>query len=716
MTKRIMLIPVGSSVGLTSVSLGLVRALEQKNMNVGFFKPISQPKPGELGPEKSSEIIKRTSNILPPKPFDLAYAAKKFSEGEQDILLEDIVGRFEAYAQKEQTVIIEGLVQTQKQNYTVRLNAKVASALSADVIFVTTYKPQEQSCEEMLELAAQNYGGLSDDKVLGVIFNKVGAPNDPYDLAAEELENLVGNDLATSVADQIKQLSLFKKTPFKLLGVIPWDLDLVAPRVKDLASYINAKILNAGDIEHRRLRSVHFCARTVANMLAHFTPNSLLVTPGDRTDVIIAACLAVMNGTKLGAILLTGDFTPDENILQLCNRALESGLPLLLSNKDTWHTALELQRFNFEVPVDDFQRIEKVKDHTATYIDKTWIDAIAASTHENKKSPAMSPPAFRYMLAERARKANKTIVLPEGNEPRTIKAAAICGERKIAHTVLLGDREEILSIAANQGIELNDYVTIVEPATVIDKYIEHLVALRKHKGLTEVMAREQLEDTVVLGTMMLARNQVDGLVSGAVNTTANTIRPPLQLIKTADNCSLVSSVFFMLLPEQVFVYGDCAINPDPNAEQLADIAIQSADSAKAFGIEPRVAMISYSTGSSGQGEDVEKVRKATEIAKAKRPDILLDGPLQYDAAVMANVAKKKAPDSPVAGRANVFIFPDLNTGNTTYKAVQRSADLISIGPMLQGMKKPVNDLSRGALVEDIVYTIALTAIQAGQVQ
>ena len=302
--------------------------------------------------------------------------------------------------------------------------------------------------------------------------------------------------------------------------------------------------------------------------------------------------------------------------------------------------------------------------------------------------------------------------LPEGNDVRTIKAAAICASRKIARCQLLGNKEEILLIAEQQGITLPSGVLITEPESIIENYVGPMVELRKHKGLTEVVAREELKDTVVLGTMMLQLGQVDGLVSGAVNTTANTIRPALQLVKTAPGCSLVSSVFFMLLPDQVLVYGDCAINPDPNAEQLADIAIQSAESAIQFGIEPKVAMISYSTGSSGQGADVEKVTKATELAKAKRPDLVIDGPLQYDAAIMENVARKKAPNSPVAGKANVFIFPDLNTGNTTYKAVQRSADLISIGPMLQGMRKPVNDLSRGALVDDIVYTIALTAIQA----
>ncbi|MGL5322926.1 MAG: phosphate acetyltransferase, partial [Aeromonas veronii] len=321
---------------------------------------------------------------------------------------------------------------------------------------------------------------------------------------------------------------------------------------------------------------------------------------------------------------------------------------------------------------------------------------------------------FRYQLTELARQANKRVVLPEGDEPRTIKAAAICAERGIARPVLLGNPEEIRRVAEQQGVVLTDRVEIIDPAVVRERYVPRLVELRKNKGMTEVVAREQLEDNVVLGTMMLERNEVDGLVSGAVHTTANTIRPPMQIIKTAPGSSLISSIFFMLLPDQVLVYGDCAINPDPTAEQLAEIAIQSADSAAAFGIEPRVAMISYSTGTSGAGADVEKVREATELAKAKRPDLIIDGPLQYDAAIMENVAKSKAPNSPVAGKATVFVFPDLNTGNTTYKAVQRSADLVSIGPMLQGMRKPVNDLSRGALVDDIVYTIALTGIQAAQ--
>lgn len=278
---------------------------------------------------------------------------------------------------------------------------------------------------------------------------------------------------------------------------------------------------------------------------------------------------------------------------------------------------------------------------------------------------------------------------------------------------LIGKPESVAEVAKARGIQLPSDLKIIDPDTIRDRYIDPMVELRKGK-LDALQAKAQLQDTVVLGTMMLALDEVDGLVSGAIHTTANTVRPAFQLIKTAPNYSLVSSVFFMLLPDEVYVYGDCAINPDPNAEQLAEIAIQSADSAKAFGLDPRIAMISYSTGTSGTGADVEKVAEATQIAQQRRPDLLIDGPLQYDAASVESVGRQKAPDSQVAGRANVFIFPDLNTGNTTYKAVQRAANVVSVGPMLQGLNKPVNDLSRGALVDDIVFTIALTAIQAAQ--
>lgn len=305
-----------------------------------------------------------------------------------------------------------------------------------------------------------------------------------------------------------------------------------------------------------------------------------------------------------------------------------------------------------------------------------------------------APKKFCEFLTKKAREANKRIVLPEGNEPRTVKAANICAEEGIATPVLLGKREEIEKVAKSLDFALSGKIEIIDPDEIRENYVARLVELRKSKGLTEEDARKLLEDNVYLGTMMIERNEVDGLVSGAVHTTANTIRPALQVIKTAPGQSIVSSVFFMLMPDQVLVYGDCAINPKPTSEELAQIAIQSADSAKAFGLDPKVAMISYSTGTSGKGEDVDKVRDAAKLAQEARPDLLIDGPLQYDAAIVPDVAAQKAPGSKVAGQANVFIFPDLSCGNCTYKAVQRSAGVISVGPMLQGLKRPVNDLSR----------------------
>jgi phosphate acetyltransferase len=346
----------------------------------------------------------------------------------------------------------------------------------------------------------------------------------------------------------------------------------------------------------------------------------------------------------------------------------------------------------------------------ADRIDGSWLRNLVAM----RRSQRLSPPAFRHHLVEDARKANRRIVLPEGTEPRTITAAAIAQERGIARCVLLGAPDLVHEQARKLGVKLPASIEIIDPALVAPNYIAALVERRRNRGMTPERAEIELQDSIMVGTMMMALGEADGLVSGAVHTTAHTIRPALQLIKTVPGCNLVSSVFFMCLPEQVLVFGDCAVVPNPTAEELADIAIQSADSALAFGIQPRVAMLSYSTGASGGGEDVEKVVKATEIAKKARPDLLLDGPLQYDAAVMPDVARSKAPNSPVAGKANVIIFPDLNTGNVTYKAVQRSAGVVAMGPLLQGLNRPVNDLSRGCLVEDIVFTIALTAIQAQQ--
>ena len=683
------LAPTGFGVGLTSISLGLVRALEQNGLKVGFYKPIAQPHPGDAGPERSTELIARTHGLTPPAPQPLPKVEHMLGEGHLDELLEEIVSGFQQAAAGADVVVVEGMVPTRHASYAARLNFHLAKCLDAEVILVSA--PEQETLRELsdrIEIQAQLFGGPKDPKMLGVILNKVR-------------ETDLGERLQS-------HSSLFRNQHFRLLGCIPWQEELNAPRVRDVADLLGAQIISAGEMEQRRVQKIVLCARAVPNTVQLLKPGVLVVTPGDRDDIILAASLATMSGVPLAGLLLCSDFPPDPRILELCQGALNAGLPVLSVQTGSYDTATNLNRMNKEIPVDDRERAEKVTDFVAEHLDHDALRTRCGTLRELR----LSPPAFRFQLVQRAQQANKRIVLPEGSEPRTIQAAAICQARGIARCVLLAKPEDVHAVAQAQGIELPAGLEILDPEQIRERYVEPMVELRKGKGLNAPMAAAQLEDSVVLGTMMLALDEVDGLVSGAIHTTANTIRPALQLIKTAPGYNLVSSVFFMLLPDQVLVYGDCAVNPDPNAAELAEIALQSAASAEAFGVPARVAMISYSTGDSGSGAEVEKVREATRLAREQNPQLLIDGPLQYDAAAIASVGRQKAPNSQVAGRATVFVFPDLNTGNTTYKAVQRSANVISVGPMLQGLRKPVNDLSRGALVDDIVFTIALTAIQA----
>jgi len=351
---------------------------------------------------------------------------------------------------------------------------------------------------------------------------------------------------------------------------------------------------------------------------------------------------------------------------------------------------------------------ENILDNILNFIKIEFIE----TNIKQKNSTNLTPSAFRYNLSKKAKSKKQKIVLPEGEEPRTIKAANIAAIRDLAEPILLGNAEKINELAQSLSINLSEKVKILDPNEIRSNYIDNLVELRKHKGVTKEQAEKLLQDNIVLGTMMVQLNEVDGLVSGAIHSTADTVRPALQLIKTKPNAKLVSSVFFMCLPEQVFAFADCAVNIDPTPEELADIAIQTADTAKQFGIDPRVAMISYSTGNSGHGADVEKVKKATSIVKELRSDIEIEGPIQYDAAISPEVAKTKLPNSTVAGKATVFVFPNLSTANPMAKGVQRSSNTITIGPLLQGLNKPANDLSRGCVAEDIVFTIALTAVQS----
>jgi len=707
MSHVFLLVSTGSGAGLTTISLGMVRALDQLGIRSGFCKPVAQFHDGDMGPERSTQLIKSMTTIMPPTPIGLSRVKAMLGANQEDLLMEEVIQLYQQSSAHADVVIVEGLVADGHAGYATRLNTSIARALDAEVLLVA--KP-EDDLEKYIDMAAHVFGDANETALMGMIINKVGMPeHDPSNLSEAALPCPSTEDATCPTRMMQQRLA---DNPFHLVACIPWQPDLIAPRTRDIANYLHAEVLYAGEMHHRRVQRIELCARTLVNTLSVYQAHTLLIFPGDRDDVFVTACMAAMNGVALAGILLTGGLKPSPAVMQLCAQAFQTGIPLLLVPQSSFHTAAKVAAMPAEVAIDDLDLIDQAMDHVANHLDSAWLQQRCAI----ERKPRLSPAAFRYQLIQQAARQQRVIVLPEGDEPRTVMAAQQCQQRGIAHCILLGHPDKIHQLATSQGIELDAGIEIINPDLVRQRYVEAMVALRQHRGMSSQMAEDQLQDPVVLGTMMLALGEVDGLVSGASHTTANTVRPAFQLIGTHADAQLVSSIFFMCLPDQVVVYGDCAINPDPNAEQLADIAIQSADSARRFGLEPRVAMISYSTGESGAGSDVEKVRQATYSVRQRRPDLLIDGPLQYDAATIVSVGKSKAPDSPVAGNANVLIFPDLNTGNTTYKAVQRSAHVVSIGPMLQGLKKPVNDLSRGALVEDIVYTIALTCIQAADEQ
>ncbi|MCU0776860.1 MAG: phosphate acetyltransferase [Akkermansiaceae bacterium] len=709
----------GASVGLTSVCLGVVRALDRRGIRVGFCKPITQNHTAADEPEPSALFIRTTMGRTPPESIPIQQADDYVREERIDDLMERVVEKVSEAGEDADVVIVEGLLPAEGRTFNNRLNRLMASSLDAEVILVTTLGEESpQEFERKVETLAALYGGIDNPKLIGCIINKIGRALEEsktglvpiVDSSSDDVGAAIttGDEAATAVEILVDGSTLFNSGRFELLGAIPTNSKLQAFRTSDVARHLNAEIVHAGDMNTRRVHSVALCARTVSHIHHVFSPGALLIMPADRDDVILGAALTALNGVALAGIVLTGDTELSPGMDSLCKRAFDTGLPVLKVRSGSYQTALNISRVSSEVPADDTERMNLVMDFIARNISGQRLE----NRCKVELVVRMSPAAFRHKLASRARELDRRIILPEGDEPRTIQAAVACHQRKIARCVLLGNPAEIRRVAAANGVTLPDEIEILDAAALRPRYVAPLVEMRRHKHLNEHDALEALEDNVMLGTMMLAMAEVDGLVSGAVHSSANTIRPALQLIKTRPGARVVSSVFFMCLPEQVLVYGDCAVNPNPDAEALADIAIQSAETAEQFGIPARVALISYSTGESGTGEDVEKVRKAAAIAKSLRPDLLLDGPLQYDAAAIAGVAATKAPDSPVAGNATVFIFPDLNTGNTTYKAVQRSANLISIGPVLQGLRKPVNDLSRGALVDDIIYTIAVTAIQS----
>ncbi|RKS68568.1 phosphate acetyltransferase [Motilibacter peucedani] len=686
MNRTVLVVSTGHGAGLTATCLGLVRALDLSGVRVGYLKPLAQPGADDGASDPSTALVRLVSTLRPPESLPAAQVERLLGSGGIDSLMEDVVAGAEEVAAASDVVVVEGLTPAPELAYAGRANAALAKALDADVLLVAPWGDGDlERIGESIAIAGGPFRAGEDDRVIGAV---VSAVPEPTHERAERLREALA---ARGV---------------RLVAAVPLHEELGWARVRDLRDELDLEVLNEGD-QDRRVKDVIVAAQSVPALLPLLREGRLVVVPGDRHEVVLSACLAAMNGIRLAALLLTVGEAPDPRVWELARPAAATGLPILLSRDYTYETANAVHGVDPGIRPDDRERAELVAQNVADAVDDEWLATLPTRTHTR-----LSPAAFRQRLTTMARAADRRIVLPEGEEPRTLRAAILCSERGIARPVLLGDPAEIRATASGLGLSLPDGLDVVDPRDVLDDYVDELVQARASKGLTPEVARDSLADRIVLGTTMLRAGAVDGLVAGAVHTTAATVRPALQILKTAPGAKLVSSVFFMCLPDQVVIYGDCAVNPDPDAEQLADIAVQSARSARAFGIEPRVAMISFSTGTSGSGSDVEKVAEATRLARLREPDLAIDGPLQYDAAAIASVARSKAPDSAVAGRATVFVFPDLNTGNTTYKAVQRSADVVSVGPMLQGLRKPVNDLSRGALVEDIVYTIALTAIQA----
>lgn len=656
MSRNVMLVPAGKTSGIFTASLGLVKALNNNGVKAALFTPFY------------SCTCQECSDVS----LNKCCAAKKISQGNKSEVLESIVANYNKLKDSANydVIVIEGV--TDAPFNIDDINAEISHAMDAQIITVVSCACK--CAKAALDTTLLALGNAGKNQHLGTILLNPVAPKD-----AKGNKKLVLSGCGhcnCSNACETKEEAVI--TDF--IATVNYDKAYYAPRAKDIAAFLGANLVSGDE---------NVQAFKVA--LSNESANAKSVLVADTAPA----------STEAKIVILT-----DGANAQIANATV------ITTEKSMWSVAQALSEFPAVLRANDAEQKAYIEENASKDFTAYAIDLIKSI--EEKKTPLMSPAAFRSKLTALARAAHKKIALPEGDEPRTVCAAAKVAEQNIAIPVLFGNKDKIFEVAKAQGVTLGANVEFVDPEAVRANYVDRLVELRKAKGVTPEMAMDLLKDNVFLATMMIENNELDGLVSGAVHTTANTIRPPLQIIKTAPGAKLVSAIFFMLMDEQVYVYGDCALNIKPTAEELSEIAIQSADSAKAFGIDPRVAMVTYSTMNSGKGEDVDLMREATELVRTKRPDIAVDGPLQYDAAVMPDVAALKAPNSAVAGKATVFIFPTLSTGNTVYKAVQRSANLVSIGPMLQGMKKPVNDLSRGALVDDIIYTIAVTAIQAEQ--
>ncbi|RZS96766.1 phosphate acetyltransferase [Cecembia calidifontis] len=680
--------------GKSTVALGIVDMLLAKTQKVGYFKPIINEKP-EV--KRDAQIDTLIEYFKLPIQYEKAYAytreeANLLAEsGLQGEIIDTIISKYKKLEEAYDFTIIEGSdFLGEGTAFEFDANATIAKNLGTPVMIVTSGAGKTvQQITNAVNVTINNFLERKV-KVLGVVVNKV---------EADELE-VVKSQLKAHLKKDI------------LVTVIPNIIELKSPSMKEVKELLNAEVLFGKEYLSNRADHFIFGAMQIGNFLNHIKQNVLIVTPGDRADIIMASLQANLskNYPKISGIVLTGGFEIADSVLRLMEGSNIS-VPILRVEEPSFYAATKVAGIHSKITPDNPDKI-----HVAINTFRKFMDMEALEKEIAAFRPVgMTPRMFQYQLVSWAKSKKKHIVLPEGKDERILKAADRLVRQGIVNITLLGDVNEISESIARLGLCINqENCQIINPqeSFYYDDYVNTLYELRKGKNMPLEVARDLMTDVAYYGTMMVYKGHADGMVSGAIHTTAHTIRPALQFIKTKPGISLVSSVFFMCLPDRVTIFGDCAININPTAEELAEIAISSADTSTKFGIEPRVAMLSYSSGDSGTGEDVEKVRKATEIVKSRRPDIKVEGPIQYDAAVDPDTGKQKMPGSEVAGNASVLIFPDLNTGNNTYKAVQRETGAIAIGPILQGLNKPVNDLSRGCTVDDIFNTVVITAIQA----
>lgn len=693
MTKTIFIASAEPYSGKSVIALGLINMLLAKTKKIGFFKPIiSQQVPGAR--EKHIETILNYFSL--PIAYEDTYAFNRqdvlqHSEaGDWGEMINTIIEKFKRLEDAYDFTVIEGSdFLGEGVAFEFESNAAIAKNLGAPVL--TIINGENKSTAQIVSAA------------LNVLRN--------FESREVQVLGIVANRVHQDQVEDVRQLLLMQLPSEIMLTVIPWDKNLQSPTMKEIADSLDARVLFGSQLLSNQADHFITGAMMLPNFLNHIKENVLIVTPGDRGDILIGTLQANLsaNYPKVAGIVLTAGTEPEEPVIRLIE-GLQTIVPILSVKKGTFETTTAIGAIHSRITADNTVKISRAIDIFEKYVDSAVLDNKIITFRPEGITPHM----FQYQLVKSAKSQKKHIVLPEGNDDRILKAAARLISQNIVDLTLLGDPVEIGASWRRLGLDLDmNAVRIINPATSqhYEDYVETLYELRKNKNVNLEMARDLMTDVSYFGTMMVYKGHADGMVSGAVHTTQHTIRPALQFIKTKPGVSIVSSVFFMCLPDRVAVFGDCAVNPNPTASQLADIAISSAESSARFGIPPRIAMLSYSSGSSGEGEDVDRVREATLIVKQRRPDLKVEGPIQYDAAVDPIVGSQKLSNSEVAGRASVLIFPDLNTGNNTYKAVQRETNALAIGPMLQGLNKPINDLSRGCTVDDIFNTVVITAIQ-----